>query len=388
VDGQTKGKILAGDSGSVLCDDECGVYALAEGLGSDAGKRAASRIFCDVASHYLPELSSALAGVPNDPEVRAAAIAMVQRVFDRAASQIHRMAGRRPGYGGMAATGALLVVGRAGAVLGHVGDTRAWLMHQQDLRQLTRDHTLEQSMRREGLVREDDHAFSPRSVLSRTIGHAPAVSADIIWLDVGPGDRLPLATASLHRWLDDRDLMRVVLRGARGRVGAGLIVEVGGGPEAVGGAAVESAAIGSLAKVACVQRMPIFQYLAESELLRLLKIVYELRLDPGHALCQEGDPGDAVWVVYSGRLDVTAAGHHLTTIQAGGHLGELAFMDGLPRSATVTAVEPTVVLAIGRDDFRGLIGNDPVLAAKVMWSFALNLGERLRALTVQVADRS
>ncbi len=373
----SRGQVLAGDDDSVFCDDVAGVYALAEGIGPEGGRRAAARVFCEVAAVYRRALSEPLERSGNDADARRAAVVAVQRVFDRAAEQIYRLAQRRAGYGGMAATAALLVVGKGGAVLGHIGDTRAWLLTDDCVQRLTQDHTVD--MQSAGLLRRDDQAFTPRAVLNRAIGHAPSARADILWLDVEPGDSVPLCTAGMHRWVDDAALARLVRAGARRTgQGAGLLVEVGGadGPDT----------ITTAGKIDLIRGMALFRYLSDPELVRLLRIVFEVRLDAGEPLCHQGAPGDAVWVLYSGRLEVSTDGHHLTFVEPGGHLGELAFMDGKPRSATVVAVAPSIALAINRDDFRTLIQHDPVLTAKVMWSFALNLGNRLRGLTIQVSD--
>lgn len=380
----------------VYCDDESGVYALADGVGESRASRTAARLFCEQARVHRNLLKKALATGDSDRQTRERAIRLVDRVFNRAAETIYELARRKPGLGGMATTGVLLAVGPAGAVLGHVGDTRAYLLGDAGLRRLTDDHTLVDQMMDRGLIRESEQdSFSQRSVLSRTIGHTPTVVADTLWLDVSKGDSVPLCSYGMYRTFDDLELGQLLVRGIDSAVRTAASRRKG--REDVSGLMVQVAppldappAMDTETKAQCIRNMPLFRQLGDPELIRVLKIVYEHRLAPGTALCQEGDPGDSIWIVYQGRLDVSKGAHHLTTIGPGGYLGELSFMDGQPRSATVTAIEPTTVLTFGRDDFRALVQRDPTLSAKMMWAFMLNLSARLRGLTSQyqsVLDR-
>jgi CRP-like cAMP-binding protein len=127
--------------------------------------------------------------------------------------------------------------------------------------------------------------------------------------------------------------------------------------------------------------MFLFRYLSYQELLRILKIVYEEHYERGKPIFKEGELGDALYLVFAGSVDIRKGSYHLTTIGPGGHFGELAFMDGNPRSATVVATEPTTVLTVRRDEFRDLTRTDPEIASKLLWCFVLNLSGRLRDLS-------
>ena len=121
----TAGWVASGSDDNVYCDDESGLYAVADGVGSGIAGSAAARLFCETIRAYRGHFQDALRSQSNDRQARAQALAIMQQAFNRAAERIYRLAQRRPGYGGMATTGLVLAVGRAGAVLGHVGDSRA-----------------------------------------------------------------------------------------------------------------------------------------------------------------------------------------------------------------------------------------------------------------------
>jgi CRP-like cAMP-binding protein len=89
----------------------------------------------------------------------------------------------------------------------------------------------------------------------------------------------------------------------------------------------------------------------------------EVSLEPGQTLIREGEPGDALYVVLSGSLQVTRAEPEGTVIlgevRKGEHLGELALLSGEPRSATATALEPTRALRVTRDGFEECMHDHP-----------------------------
>ncbi len=100
-----------------------------------------------------------------------------------------------------------------------------------------------------------------------------------------------------------------------------------------------------------------------------------MRVETGEFLFREGEAGDAMFVVHTGRLQVVneESGEVVRELGRGDALGELALLTELPRSASARAARPTEVLSIGRDDFNELLATSPAL------SLALNrvLGRQL-----------
>lgn len=101
----------------------------------------------------------------------------------------------------------------------------------------------------------------------------------------------------------------------------------------------------------------------------------------------EGDPGDGLYLVLSGRIKVTVESPDgdamlLATLGANDTFGELALIDGQPRSATAEALDPAELLWIGRDAFRAACSSHPEL----LESLLLILGRLVRRITGQAAD--
>ncbi len=379
------GRVRYKNEDSFLCDSEVGLFVVADGVGGSKGGEIASKIFCDVAGEHRELFKSALKQAPT-PQVRQSLLNLVENVFNRASERIYRTAEKNPEYRGMATTGVILAVGTGGAVLGHVGDSRAYHLKDSDIRQLTVDHTLAQEMMNQGLLSESDlETFPHKGVLARAVGQLPTVRVDTAWLDIAPGDTVLMCSDGLYRYFEGNDLRDAVADGVESAINkaneAGgadnitvLLVKVAGSPE-------HDTSLDTQAKILCIQNIFLFRYLTYPELVRVLKIVYERQLEPGDVVFHEGRPGDAMYLVAAGKVDVRKGQHHLTSVGVGGHFGELAFMDGHPRSASVVAVEPTTLLTIKRDDFRRLTRTDPVIASKLLWCFVLNMAGRLRDLS-------
>lgn len=100
------------------------------------------------------------------------------------------------------------------------------------------------------------------------------------------------------------------------------------------------------------------------------------------------DPGDSLYVVATGSVKITVSADDgaepaiLTTVGPGGFFGELALLDGAPRSATAIAMDPVETLVLRREAFDRLVDSEPGLRRALLAALA---GE-IRRLTAQVED--
>ena len=99
---------------------------------------------------------------------------------------------------------------------------------------------------------------------------------------------------------------------------------------------------------------------------------------PGQTVFWEGEPGDRMYIVAEGQVDIMAGGRILETVQTGGILGELALIDDKPRSARAVARTDCVLAPITRQHFLALVQRTPLFALQVMRVMA----ERLRRANI------
>ncbi len=130
----------------------------------------------------------------------------------------------------------------------------------------------------------------------------------------------------------------------------------------------------SLEKALALRASTLFSGLSPDELLPVAAICTELRLGDKEVLFREEEMGDALYVIASGRLRVEQDGSLVAQLGTGDCVGEMAALDWGPRSATVVAQEPALLVRLGRNDLMDLLRDNPVLVR----SLALVLVGRIR----------
>jgi len=138
--------------------------------------------------------------------------------------------------------------------------------------------------------------------------------------------------------------------------------------------------------VALLQKVELFEGLPDDDLRRIAAIVEGGARDGGEVLFEEGDAGDAFYIVFKGAVEITkeradGTPERLAVRRAGEAFGEMALLNDAPRSATATVLEPTQLMVVSREAFRELLGGDS-LALRMMRI----LSKALRALGVRFAS--
>lgn len=100
----------------------------------------------------------------------------------------------------------------------------------------------------------------------------------------------------------------------------------------------------------------------------------------GQTIFRQGEPGDRMYIVAEGQVNIMMDGQLLETVNSGGILGEMALIDDKPRSATAIARVDCVLTPIGRQHFLTLVERTPLFALQVMRVMA----ERLRRTNIRL----
>ena len=127
-------------------------------------------------------------------------------------------------------------------------------------------------------------------------------------------------------------------------------------------ASADAAAPVPVELVELLQRIPIFAPLQAPQLERLARALVEVRVEPGSAVFQEGDPGDRFYVVADGRAAVDVGGEPVRTLEAGDFFGEIALLHDVPRTATVRAGTGLRLYALDPDTFVATVTGHPASA--------------------------
>ena len=126
---------------------------------------------------------------------------------------------------------------------------------------------------------------------------------------------------------------------------------------------------------AVIASVDLFRDLSKSQLKRLAEASIEVSHPPGKAVATEGRGGLAFHLILEGSATVSKDGQVLRTLGPGDYFGEISMIDGLPRSATVTALEPLKAVAIPHVDFEGVIDDDPEFARHLLKTLCARLRE-------------
>ena len=124
-----------------------------------------------------------------------------------------------------------------------------------------------------------------------------------------------------------------------------------------------------------LSRLELFEGCTHEDLAVLTRATGVRRFGEGEVICAEDEVADRWWIVLEGQADATWRGLYLGTILAGETIGELALLDGKPRTATVTATTDMVLEELDGDDFVAALLEAPPVAVALLRQFA----SRLRA---------
>ena len=170
------------------------LYGVADGMGG--------HLAGDIASRMTGELLTAsLSGLEPRPDTLQQSISDINgQVYSRqkADETLH----------GMGTTLTVLWEGSESIFIAHIGDSRAYLLRDGSLSQVTNDHSMVAELMREGLLTEEEAAKHPyRHMITRAVGTDPEVEADIQTVDKQPGDRWLVCSDGLSNCVPFDDLL-------------------------------------------------------------------------------------------------------------------------------------------------------------------------------------
>jgi len=147
--------------------------------------------------------------------------------------------------------------------------------------------------------------------------------------------------------------------------------------------------LSTLDRVLLLREVPMFSGLSPEDLEKIAEVADEFLYSKEDLLCSEGEPGNTLFIIASGKVDVvkkTGDGreHILATHGAGGFVGEMAILESAPRSATLRANGDTRVLEITGEAFSAILLDRPEVAVSVL----RNMSTRVRELNAKIGAAS
>ena len=227
------GKVRSTNEDSLIVEPRLGLYAVLDGMGGANAGDVASQTARDAIRDYVQQRRGA---VPPKKLLESAIQAGSTKVFTAASAN-------REQHGMGTTVVACLVVDSKHLLVGHVGDSRAYLLRGGRLQALTRDHTIVEELVERGLLAADEAKRHPyKNVLSRNLGARPETRVDLVEVELKAGDRIMLCSDGLYGYASAeaiqyvlgsgdapdqvcRDLIDLALRGGGGDNVSAIVIE-------------------------------------------------------------------------------------------------------------------------------------------------------------------
>ena len=119
-----------------------------------------------------------------------------------------------------------------------------------------------------------------------------------------------------------------------------------------------------------LHQVPLFSSCSRKELAKIARATDEVQVEAGTTLMEQGRLGREAFVIVSGTASVRIGDREVAELGPGQHVGELALLDGGPRTATVVATSDMELLVISQRAFVALLEDVPELARKLLTSMA------------------
>jgi CRP-like cAMP-binding protein len=132
-------------------------------------------------------------------------------------------------------------------------------------------------------------------------------------------------------------------------------------------------------KLELLERVPLFAGVAREELEAIGRIADEIEVPAGMALTHEGRHEGYFFVIVSGTVRIDRGGRSINTIGPGDFLGEIALLDGGPRTASATTESACHLLSLTHERFHDLLDTSPSVRTAVLEA----VGQRMRAIDAE-----
>src|SRR5713226_2815859 len=200
------GRVRKNNEDSFFVDGRLGLLIVADGMGGHNGGEVASRIAVDTISGLI---TAQLA--TNGPENLDR---IIRSAIEQADARIRAQADRDPALHDMGTTLVLALCRDSAIHLAHLGDSRAYLIRNGEIRQLTEDHSLLAQMLKDGqIAKQDAPNFRLRHIVTRSLGNRVTSEVEVSTVEWRPGDYLLICSDGLTNMVEDSELRSFIAAG-------------------------------------------------------------------------------------------------------------------------------------------------------------------------------
>ena len=198
------GRVRENNEDSFFVDTERGIFIAADGMGGHRAGEVASKMAVEIISSSLKESLKDNGDIPL----------IIHKAIQVANREIYKKAAQDANLAGMGTTVVLTIYNENKIYIAHVGDSRAYLIQGNEIKQLTQDHSLVAELLNAKEINEEDaRNHHLRHVLSKALGTEKSVKADIQNVQYQNGDYFLFCTDGITDMLRDEEIRRIFLNG-------------------------------------------------------------------------------------------------------------------------------------------------------------------------------
>ena len=190
----------------IQTEDDCiGIFALADGMGGHKKGEVASKIAVDSIIDFLKENILKSCGIKMDLDD------VIKQGYNYANQKIFDKVSEDSSCEGMGTTLVVAVIYKDDMIMANVGDSRGYLLHNDEFRRITRDHSVVEELVNANLITEEEARVHPRrNQITRAMGAEEIIIVDIFREKVEKGDMILLATDGLTGCVGDEDIKNII----------------------------------------------------------------------------------------------------------------------------------------------------------------------------------
>jgi len=377
-----------------LVDDENKIFIVCDGMGGANAGEIASQMAVEIIGQRMRENIEDIRelSAQNTFDSKQKIKTIISDAVSEASLKIFELASKEEGKRGMGTTLVMLIICGENAFISSVGDSRAYLVRDNQVYQVTEDHTLVQEQLKRGLITpEEAKNVTYGNVITRAVGVMESVIVDTTHIEMMPGDMFLLCTDGLHGYTEDKDILEFTSYSTLEEMANNAIAYANqrGGKDNITTIFVRVSTelkteVPASDKIKLLKSVSLFKYCSYQEIMKVLSVATMENLEKDEVVLIENEPGEEFYIILSGEVRVTANGKMIAQLGVGKHFGEMSLIDMAPRSASVVTISPSRLIKIKRKDFVSLIKEDTHLGIKLLWSFLQDLSDRLRITNIEL----
>ncbi len=392
------GNVRENNEDSHFVSLEHGVFVVADGVGGSTGGEIASGRLVEHIAEVAQELSEiAASGNPMfDRDHRERVFQKLLEQVQKANKIIYEVGKEVDPMRPPATTCDVVVLSEQAAFIAHVGDSRVYLLRGSEIFRITEDHTFAEQLRQEQ-IGDADVLDRYRNVLTRSIGGRPQVDVDALFIDLQAGDHLLMCSDGVTDYLSGAELLEyaskelgpgfvdTLVNVAKERGGKDNITAVLVQIESVAETIRDTASFDTLKQVDILGNIALFKGLGVRDLLKIMRVVYEVSLSDGEVLDQPRGDGRCMYIVADGSVELLLDDTLVSTFTKGQHFGEYALVSDEPRATTARCVGDTLLLAVPAKRFRAIVTEDSAVGNTLLWNLLEAATRQIRVLSDEIA---